>query len=517
MSNHDEIWDGDVLERRGAAKFLQRYLDSRYHEKSSEPGFVLAINAEWGYGKSFMIERWQRQNRSDNYPSVLFDAWQNDFTADPLLAFIAELEEELSAYFKRIPLPSKVRTETLRLLKNIWKPALAIIATAGAKHLVGMTLPSVKDLFESETGSDEAHDAKDDQSKDPDEKAKTLDELKQVGTDLKTELDKALEAHRTVKAALTLFKEKLSILITHLADHEEINLPIYIFVDELDRCRPSYAIELLEGIKHLFGVPGLYFIVATNLNQLSESIKAVYGSGFDGQRYLKRFFDLQYTLGEPSNEKFSKLLTSSMMIPRNIKLIHGLDERNHMTEDRFNYNNNIESLNYILAKHADAFDLGLRDQKQIAILIEASLHSISNEPIHIFLLVFLAVLYHQDFDEFRRASNTYSLREESKAVQKIRTTQKGFIGLKFYDREGRVQKRNSGILDIATTYLSNIHHKNLRSCEKYHEEFPSSLLNDVKLAREGSLYWAPYKNYFHVIQQAGGFTDQSIASENGNY
>ena len=76
-------------------------------------------------------------------------------------------------------------------------------------------------------------------------------------------------------------------MITVLEDQAGVQLPLFVFVDELDRCRPDYAIELLEGIKHLFGVPGVYFVVATNTVQLGESVKAVYGSGFDGVRYLK--------------------------------------------------------------------------------------------------------------------------------------------------------------------------------------------------------------------------------------
>jgi len=55
---------------------------------------------------------------------------------------------------------------------------------------------------------------------------------------------------------------------------------MFILIDELDRCRPTYAIELLENIKHLFDIEGLYFIIATDSTQLSYSINAVYGNKF---------------------------------------------------------------------------------------------------------------------------------------------------------------------------------------------------------------------------------------------
>src|SRR5450830_1232263 len=129
MSDESTIWEGDVLDRHQAARFLQLYLARRYETKPTEPGFVLAVDAEWGYGKSFMIERWHRANRFHNYPSVYFDAWQSDFSGEPLLAFIAELEEGLSDYLKHIGLAPRVRMKTLRLLKDLWKPALTILAS----------------------------------------------------------------------------------------------------------------------------------------------------------------------------------------------------------------------------------------------------------------------------------------------------------------------------------------------------------------------------------------------------
>jgi len=76
-------------------------------------------------------------------------------------------------------------------------------------------------------------------------------------------------------------------------------------VDELDRCRPSYAIELLERIKHLFEVDNIVFVVATDSSQLRHAIKAVYGESFESGRYLLRFFDRSYTFETSSIEAFS--------------------------------------------------------------------------------------------------------------------------------------------------------------------------------------------------------------------
>ncbi len=66
---------------------------------------------------------------------------------------------------------------------------------------------------------------------------------------------------------------------------------LVIFVDELDRCRPSFAIEMLERIKHYFDDDRIIFIVSVNREQLIHSISKYYGANFDSTGYLDKFFD----------------------------------------------------------------------------------------------------------------------------------------------------------------------------------------------------------------------------------
>jgi predicted KAP-like P-loop ATPase len=43
--------------------------------------------------------------------------------------------------------------------------------------------------------------------------------------------------------------------------------PLIIFIDELDRCRPLYAIECLERIKHIFGIKQESHLIITELTE----------------------------------------------------------------------------------------------------------------------------------------------------------------------------------------------------------------------------------------------------------
>ena len=79
-------------------------------------------------------------------------------------------------------------------------------------------------------------------------------------------------------ALIKKFKTNLKDFANELK--EQKNCPVVVVIDELDRCRPLYAIELLEVAKHLFSVENIVFVLAINLRELGHSIKAVYGSDF---------------------------------------------------------------------------------------------------------------------------------------------------------------------------------------------------------------------------------------------
>lgn len=75
---------------------------------------------------------------------------------------------------------------------------------------------------------------------------------------------------------------------------------LVVFIDELDRCKPSYAVRLLERIKHYFSHDNITFVFSVNINELQHTIRKHYGNDFNGTRYLDRFFDLKVTLPPPN-------------------------------------------------------------------------------------------------------------------------------------------------------------------------------------------------------------------------
>ena len=101
-------------------------------------------------------------------------------------------------------------------------------------------------------------------------------------------LNNAFEQAINHKEVFIRFKESLSTLASSTSSE---GLPLVIIIDELDRCKPNYAVEVLEKIKHLFLVDNVVFVLSMHHEQLEESIKKVYGSNLDAHTYLQKFID----------------------------------------------------------------------------------------------------------------------------------------------------------------------------------------------------------------------------------
>ena len=100
---------------------------------------------------------------------------------------------------------------------------------------------------------------------------------------------------------------------------------LIVFVDELDRCRPDYALDVLETVRHLFDVPGVCVVLATNREALDQSVRSLYGPAQDGERYMRRFVDQAVRLPDLSDDQITAYL-------RHLYEETGLSER--LTDDR---------------------------------------------------------------------------------------------------------------------------------------------------------------------------------------
>ena len=238
--------------------------------QAQESASAIAIDGRWGSGKTFFVRQTKmvinalnpsstideetkakatvrlpfskNDEENENYSiAVYYDAWENDNDTEPVLSLIYEITKQLSVDFS---------------LSDI-----SVVKTAGAiiEAISGHNINGIKDALTSE---------------DPFKKFKEEKDVEQKIKDFFA-----------------------SILV-------ERGNRLIIFIDELDRCKPTFAVHLLEQIKHYIFDDRITFVFSINLEQLQHTIKQYYGADFDSCRYLDRFFDLRISMPPANMEKF---------------------------------------------------------------------------------------------------------------------------------------------------------------------------------------------------------------------
>ena len=225
-------WSDDALQRQGIASKLNTHVAELAHGEDSA---TIALDGGYGTGKTFVLERWVREMQDQGRVAVYYNAWENDCDDDPLVSLIETLA-------------SDARTKK-------WRQAAWTV------------LNEVMDgIVRKGTGVDAGN------------VRKALTGGQAFGL-----LD-AAAARRTSRQVL---KEQLAKLVETTSDSGDFG--VVVVIDELDRCRPTFATELLERVKHVLNVPGLVFVFGVNVIALRETVKAAYGD-IDAHQYLLRMF-----------------------------------------------------------------------------------------------------------------------------------------------------------------------------------------------------------------------------------
>ena len=244
-----DIWGDDALGREKFAGDLTRIVKNAAEHKS----FTLSLHGDWGTGKTYLLQRWHKQLQKEEWRAVYFNAWEDDFQADSLTAIVGQLWKEIKeGDFAEIGKSLK------SLVGNLGEKALGVVG--GKKK------------------------------------------------DLQSTAEQTVDDYLAVRGKLDDFKVRLKKLAK--AVKNKTGFPLVFIVDELDRCRPTFAIEVLERIKHLFDVPNIAFVFGVNKTELKKSIRSVYGC-INAEDYLRRFFDIGLTLPSANLSVYCKHLLKS--------------------------------------------------------------------------------------------------------------------------------------------------------------------------------------------------------------
>ncbi|MDX8355279.1 P-loop NTPase fold protein [Cognatiyoonia sp. IB215182] len=296
-----EIWAGDALNRSVDADILRDFTIGHLRllvNTGELRTYVVNLDASWGAGKSFFLSRFKEHLEAEGHVAVYVNAWENDHSEDPFMTVVDEIEAELMDRLQRSEMIEALIDKTKSFKKSTAK-IIGSTALTGGKHLLARYIG--KEAIE---GLGEILGANDSSESDLELQSQWEDTLrKSIDTAVDAAGNELLEQFRKQKQVQRSFREQLTDLGKAVLEGKNVEPPIFILIDELDRCRPSYAIELLERVKHIFSLEDFVYVLGTDTKQLANAIKGVYGADFDGERYLRRFIDRTYRFQDTSKQK----------------------------------------------------------------------------------------------------------------------------------------------------------------------------------------------------------------------
>lgn len=258
----DNILDTLLHDSISRNLYLYRFLDLL---NTIDGSVSLAVNGRWGTGKTFFVKQakllleaeneffvnrpyydkvkdnssWKKHKEQcgQEFNPVLpvyYDAWLNDNATDPILSIVYEIIEQLD-----LKEEIKGKPEFKEIIKGVAIPFV--------ENKTGVNIEKFLDSLDRK------------------------DYLEEISTQ-------------------QLVHERVEEFISNVK--KERGNRLVIFIDELDRCRPDYAVNLLERIKHYFSNENVTYVFSVNIYELQHTIKRFYGDGFSSTEYLDRFFDL---------------------------------------------------------------------------------------------------------------------------------------------------------------------------------------------------------------------------------
>jgi len=262
----------DYLSRADFAQRLEKYLliDHRYVDGS----LVVSLNGKYGFGKSTFLHMWkndllERREKGEKVPAVIYlNAWENDYCGDPLLSIITKLMEVIGEITQSKESKSKIRQ--------------------AASQMSWFAMGLANSFVASKMGIDTAQAAE-------------FAEKRRSGKSIEPPDIVALYNYRT-GALQTLLKE-----LRNVFNGDDVKA--FIFVDELDRCRPEFTIQFLETIKHIFDVR-LAFVLAVDNDQLRKSVENIFGTETNVEEYLRKFIHRSFDLPKPEAGSLRQLCSN---------------------------------------------------------------------------------------------------------------------------------------------------------------------------------------------------------------
>ncbi|CAE1145016.1 P-loop NTPase fold protein [Serratia sp. Tan611] len=249
----------------------------RVATNAPDKSLVLALDDKWGNGKTSFVKMMCSEinkNHSEQLDVIYFDAFESDYQSDPFVALTSKIYELIKKD------EGKLKSLGERLI-SLGKKLGASFAINGAK----LTVSALTGGLVSGTSVEKAKDAI----------------VDSITAPIESYVEEKIKNSENELATI----ENFGSLLTEI--HKESGRKIIFIIDELDRARPDFSLELLEKVKHIFSVEGFVFLLVINREQFEKSIECRYGN-INSRLYLNKFIHYWFTLPKENLISSSRLL-----------------------------------------------------------------------------------------------------------------------------------------------------------------------------------------------------------------
>lgn len=252
----------DYLSRQSYLDLLKSIIEN---QKDNSTGYSFAIDGEWGSGKTWILQELEKQlseEKDNKYLIFHYNAWENDFYEEPLVAILSVMIEKLNEVTSQKSLYEATVDELLKQVSNDLLTLTSGIVKEVTKIDIEQVIKRKKGLFK-----------------------RIKEDTKLSSKDINTMLP--------LKNTLLSVRNNLGKLAG--------KVHIIFVVDELDRCLPEYAIKVLERLHHVCNDMPVIQILAINKKSLADSISSIFGKKFYNSTYS---FELTNQFCESYLQKF---------------------------------------------------------------------------------------------------------------------------------------------------------------------------------------------------------------------
>ncbi|WP_448178077.1 KAP family P-loop NTPase fold protein [Serratia marcescens] len=285
--------DDDIFNRKPLYDLIIRVAT-----KAPDENLVVALDDKWGNGKTSFINMMESEikiNENKDVDFVYFDAFENDYQSDPFVALSSKIYTLVSSNDEGLKSLS-------RKMLHLGKKVGASFAINGAKFAVSALTGGLVNGTKIEQAKDAI--------------------IESISSPIEGLIESKIKSGEDELYTIEAFRCALSEIA------EKRKKKIIFVIDELDRARPDFALDLLEKVKHIFSVKGFVFLLVMNRSQFEKSIECRYG-GINSRLYLNKFVHYWFTLPKKNHlsdyalkvHDRSTILSYLLHLDRDIKIM----------------------------------------------------------------------------------------------------------------------------------------------------------------------------------------------------